>query len=284
MILLRLAAICLLITACGGSQEENLAPNPDPPAESGREFKVVHVYVALCDNASQGIAPVPARIGNGDDPANNLYWGCSDGSRPVFSKSPHWKRIHSGKVADTPEILERLVFQHTKTRALLVVDAWRGMEIKPCMVAFCKAMAGQQYETLAMEIDGKPRRINLAGGADFLTFIGHNGLMEFRVPKYPANPKRKQPVAAALLCCKSHSYFTGHLEAAGVEPVLMTASNMYPGAFILHDALEGWFAGKDSAALRQLAAQAYAKNQKISTRAALTVFAELPDKNLSGQE
>jgi hypothetical protein len=274
--LAHLVVLCLLLISCSGSKEETLNPNPDPPQETGRDFKVIHVHVALCDNASQGIAPVPAKIGNGDDPANNLYWGCSDGSRPLFSKSPHWKRLHVGKVDGTPDILERLVFQHQKTRALLVVDAWRGKEIKPCITAFCKAMAGQRYETLAMEIDGQARRINLAGGADFLTFIGHNGLMEFRVPKYPANPKRKQPVAAALLCCKSHSFFTGHLEEAGVEPILTTASNMYPGAFILHDVLEAWFAGKDRAAIRQTAAQAYAKSQKISTRAALTVFAELP--------
>lgn len=274
--LAQLVALSLLLISCSGSTEETLNPNPDPPAETGRDFKVVHVHVALCDNATQGIAPVPAKIGNGDDPPNNLYWGCSDGSRPVFSKSRQWKRLSIGKVDGAPEILERLVFQHKKTRALLVVDAWRGSEIQPCITAFCKAMAGQRYETLAMEIDGKARRINLAGGADFLTFIGHNGLMEFRVPKYPANPKRKQPVAAALLCCKSHRYFTGHIDEAGVEPVLMTASNMYPGAFILHDALEGWFDGKEPAALRQIAAEAYAKNQKISTRAALTVFAELP--------
>jgi len=91
--LIRFAALCLLFTACTDSREENLAPNPDPPAETGRDFKVIHVYVALCDNASQGIAPVPARIGNGDDPANNLYWGTADGARTIFSRSKNWKRL-----------------------------------------------------------------------------------------------------------------------------------------------------------------------------------------------
>jgi len=55
--------------------------------ESRRELKVIHTYVALCDNASQGIAPVPAKIGDCNDPANNLYWGCSDGARSYLSKS-----------------------------------------------------------------------------------------------------------------------------------------------------------------------------------------------------
>ncbi|MBS1655648.1 MAG: hypothetical protein JSU05_12430, partial [Bacteroidetes bacterium] len=40
-------------------------------------IKTIHVFVALCDNKYQGIVPVPAKIGNGQDPANNLYWGCS---------------------------------------------------------------------------------------------------------------------------------------------------------------------------------------------------------------
>ena len=237
---------------------------------------MIHVYVALCDNASQGIAPVPAKIGNGDDPANNLYWGCSDGSRLVFSNSKSWKSLNAGKVDGRPEILERLVFQHRKTKAILVVDAWRGKEIKSCITEFCKSLAGQHYESLAVNLADKDCRLNLAGGADFLTFIGHNGLMEFQVPEYPANPKRKQPVYAAVLCCKSKDFFSGHLKMAGVKSVVMTASNMYPGAFILHDVLDPWFAGEDPDSLRLLAAKAYAKNQGISTKGALSVFADLP--------
>jgi hypothetical protein len=39
------------------------------------KWKQVRVYVALCDNESQGIVPVPAKIGNCNDPDQNLYWG-----------------------------------------------------------------------------------------------------------------------------------------------------------------------------------------------------------------
>ena len=39
----------------------------------------VHVTVALCDNATQGMVPVPAAIGDGDDPRTNLYWGARYG-------------------------------------------------------------------------------------------------------------------------------------------------------------------------------------------------------------
>lgn len=272
---LLLATLGLLLAACGKTEAENLSPDPDPPAEVGRDFKVIHVFVALCDNASQGIAPVPSKIGNGDDPANNLYWGCIDGSRPVFSKSKFWTRLSVGKVDARPEILERLVFQHQKTKAILVVDAWRGKEIQSCLSEFRKSLAGQHYESVKLNRDGPECRVNLAGGADLLAFIGHNGLMEFQVPGHLANPKRKQPVDAVLLCCKSRDYFSDHLKTAGAKPAVMTASNMYPGAFILHDVLEAWFVGGDSGALRMAAAKAYAKNQGISTKGALNVFADL---------
>ena len=46
---------------------------------SAAEPFVVHVSVALCDNASQGIVPVPAAIGDGNAPRTNLYWGASLG-------------------------------------------------------------------------------------------------------------------------------------------------------------------------------------------------------------
>ncbi|MGC6431949.1 MAG: hypothetical protein ACON5F_12965 [Jejuia sp.] len=44
-------------------------------SQSKPEVKTIHVYVALCDNINQGIVPVPAKLGNGQDPKNNLYWG-----------------------------------------------------------------------------------------------------------------------------------------------------------------------------------------------------------------
>ncbi len=55
------------------------------------EPKHVHVFVALADNASQGIAPVPAKIGNGDDAEHNLYWGNSEGFKGIFTRSKVWK-------------------------------------------------------------------------------------------------------------------------------------------------------------------------------------------------
>ena len=42
---------------------------------SAQSPRIVHVFVALADNVNQGIVPVPAKLGNGEDPVHNLYWG-----------------------------------------------------------------------------------------------------------------------------------------------------------------------------------------------------------------
>src|SRR5262245_25297618 len=46
---------------------------------------VIHVFVALADNVNQGIVPVSASLGNGDNPTTNLYWGAAFGIRSFFS-------------------------------------------------------------------------------------------------------------------------------------------------------------------------------------------------------
>src|SRR5215831_7343493 len=73
--------------------------------------RVVHVFVALADNVHQGIVPVPAALGNGDDADRNLYWGAAFGVRALFRKSAEWQQIgqttyHGGYVA------ESVVFRH----------------------------------------------------------------------------------------------------------------------------------------------------------------------------
>lgn len=273
---LAIVCLCTLAVSCHRGKSEALAPHPEPPSESHRAFKVIHTYVALCDNQSQGIAPVPEKIGNGDDPANNLYWGCSDGARSFFNRSKHWKRLSTSTVAAQPAILERLIYQHQGTQTIHVIDAWRGSNIQACMTKFIQSMAGQHYENLSLTTPLGKHRVNLGGGADFLCFIGHNGLMEFSVPALPANPKRKKSGDLMVLCCQSQRFFKKHSGAGKHQSRVMTASNMYPGAFILHDVLEGWLKKESNEKLRLRAAQAYANNQKISVKSALHVFAKVP--------
>jgi hypothetical protein len=59
------------------------------------------------------------------------------------------------------------------------------------------------------------------------------------------------------------------------NPLLLTRSLMYPGSFVLHEAIEIWLKDGSKTQIREAAAKAYAKNQKISIKGARTVFADL---------
>lgn len=236
--------------------------------------KVIHAFVALCDNASQGIAPVPPKIGNGDDPDNNLYWGCDDGLRSVFTKSKAWQKLPAPATGLDPDgdgpVLQRLVFRHRAAGALLVGDAYRGREIKTCMADYFAALAGHhpvKIKTGDLEFDA-------GGTAGLIAYLGHNGLMEFKVDvPLPTPTVKVAPRTAIALCCISQSYFRPYLETTEARPLILTRQLMYPAAQILREGIAGWLEGADAAACTARAAAAYATNQNISRKAAAGVLA-----------
>jgi hypothetical protein len=215
--------------------------------------KKVAVFVALCDNATQGIIPVPAKIGDGNKPEANLYWGCSDGFSGCFRASKAWK-LQRKEVPEDKRIFERLVYLHQSGNIEVTAEAWRGSEIKACLIAFENALT--------------------SGNHDLCAYIGHNVLMDGEVP----SPEKKatKPTDAIVLCCMSESYFKERLTKLGAIPRLLTTQLMYPGSFLLRDSLPVWAKGRPESEIRQAAATAYARNQKISNKAASGVFAKLP--------
>jgi len=223
--------------------------------------KTIHVFVALCDNQYQGIVPVPAAIGNGQNPDGNLYWGCGYGIRTFFKKSKEWKLLTAQKVNSV--ILERLVFKHVAKDYYLIADAYDGRYIKQCTQDFLKSSCGNQKDTLAL--DGKT--LNIGGNASLLAYIGHDGLMDFQLSEtYSNTDNRKRDVI--ILACHSKRYFSPHLKAANVNPLLWTTNLMCPEAYTLHDALTGYVNGETDERIRERAAAAYSQYQKCSLKAA----------------
>ena len=215
--------------------------------------KKVAVFVALCDNASQGIQPVPKAIGDGDQPESNLYWGCTEGFGGCFRTSKAWK-LKKKEIPDDKRIFERVVYLNDAGTVEVTAEAWRGSEIKACLAAFELAL--------------------VSGNHDLCAYIGHNVLMDG--PVDPPAVKAEKACDAIILCCMSESYFKDRLTKLGVRPVMLTTQLMYPGAFILRDALPVWAKHGSFEEIRAAAGAAYAKNQKISLKAAKGVFAVLP--------
>lgn len=240
-------------------------PEPPPPPPITDEvpgWRKVHVFVALCDNANQGIVPVPAAIGNGQDPASNLYWGCGSGIKTYFTRSREWKRL-ALVPNPKPHVLERLVFRHAAQQVYLVADAYDGAYIAETMADALTAMSGAAPEAITIE----GRRFSVAGGADCIAYVGHNGLMDVSL-ELALTPNPGAPKDAILLSCASSQYFADYLRAANAEPLLWTTNLMCPEAYTLHDALTGWVNGETPTHIHDRAARAYSAHQRCSVRAA----------------
>ena len=233
--------------------------------------KLVHVLVALCDNVHQGIVPVSASLGNGEDPKRNLYWGAAFGIKTFFTKSKDWRLV--GEVRDPKyAVMERLVFKHRTRDVYLVADAYKGAEIQRAIGDFLLASSGGLDEAVEVTVDSKKLDLNIGGGADVLAFVGHNGLMDFRLAEYPKklDDARRE---AIILSCVSKSYFSTPLRRTGAEPLLWTTNLMAPEAYILKAALDGWILGEDGEQIRQRAAVAYNKYQNCGLKSAQGLFA-----------
>lgn len=235
------------------------------PVAQGQS-KAIHVFVALCDNEHQGIVPAPKTLGNGDDPANNLYWGALYGTKAFLKRSKDWTLVATEK-QPSEQVLERVVFKHAAGRAYLVADAYRGREIKKAVQDFLDAAAGKNPTMLPCGADS----IGIHGAADLVVYIGHNGLMDFTV----ARPQRGPSAGtrqAIILACKSKPYFQPCLAQLQCRAVLLTTGFMAPEAYTLEAALAGWLRGESGSAIKDRAARAYHKYQKWGLNAARRLF------------
>ena len=226
-------------------------------------LRSVHVFVALADNQNQGIIPVPAKLGNGEDPEHNLYWGSAYGVKTFFARSADWERIACGEKPKA-EVLERCVFRHRASNVYLVADAYRGREIRQAILDFLSSAAGDDPETAS---GPQAVKIPTRGGANLVAYMGHDGLMDFQLQQFPRK-KNEVHRDAVVLACASKMFFAEPVRASGAYPLLWTTGLMAPEAYTLKSALDGWIAGENNEQVRDRAAAAYDNYQKCGFRAA----------------
>jgi hypothetical protein len=216
----------------------------------------IHVVVSLVDNVSQGIVPVPARIGDGNDPRTNLYWGAAYGVKTFLSKANGWRKLGCEKgISDT--ILERCEFAW-EDKLTVTADAYRGSRIDQAMLDFMQQAATPPD----------------AASREMVVFIGHDGLMDEQnqpiIEHFPKHARHDKQ--AVVLACLSEEFFAEHLLAAGSKPVVTTFSFMAPEAYVLEAVARGFANQASEAELRSSAGTAYAKYQHISAQAGQAVF------------
>lgn len=226
------------------------------------QTKTIHILVALCDNKYQGIVPVPAKIGNGQDPKNNLYWGCGYGVKSFFKKQTEWQLIKEYKNVST-QILERVVFKHTSKSVYLVADAYDGAFIENTIHDFLKYSSGGEKDTLKFD----NHKIAINGSSQLICYTGHNGLMDFKIEQSDA-AKDKHKREVIILACYSKSYFKDLIRKSGALPLIWSTHLMSPEAYTTHAAITGWLANESSEQIRERSAQAYNKYLKCGIKGA----------------
>jgi hypothetical protein len=267
---MRLLFPFLLLMACSDPENPVVAGQPFLASTTNSKTdtlipntaKVIHVFVALCDNKNQGIVPVPKAIGNGQDAASNLYWGCAGGVKGYFKKQANWKLLSTTKSVSNI-ILERCVFKHTRYNAYIVADAYDGAAIKACTIDFFNAAAGRNNQSLAVQ----GTTLGIGGSAQLIAYTGHDGLMDFSLPDYPAklhDTKRE----TIILACISKRFFSEGIRQAGATPMIWSTGLMSPEAYTLEASIAGWLAQETPAQIRQRAAAAYDRYQHCGVKAA----------------
>ena len=239
----------------------NETPTIDNTVALDTLSNTIHIFVALCDNKYQGIVPVPAKIGNGQDPDNNLYWGCGYGIRTYFKKSKEWTLVKTQKLSSIK--LERLVFKHTTRDFYLVADAYDGRNIDRCITDFLSSSSGKLKDTLHIE----NKVIGIVGNSKLAAYIGHDGLMDFQLSGTYQNVD-KQTRDVIILACYSKKYFSPYLAQANINPLVWTTHLMAPEAYTIHDAITGYLNNETNEEIRKRAYMAYSKFQKCSEKAA----------------
>lgn len=236
------------------------------PVVAQSSVRTIHVFVALADNKNQGIVPVAAKLGNGEDPVHNLYWGSAGGVKTFFYRSGDWQLLPA-LAKPKSEVLERCVFKHKGQNVYLIADAYQGNQIKRTIIDFLEAAAGANPEKIMVTVGSQKVVLEGRGGASLVAYVGHDGFMDFQLPTLPQKKNENQR-DAIILACISKSYFAVPLRATGASPLVWTTGLMAPEAYTLKSAIDGWILKESNSQIRERAAAAYSKYQKCSMNAA----------------
>jgi hypothetical protein len=204
----------------------------------------VRVYVALCDNDSQGIVKVknPA-ICDGDQPDRNIYWG-TRGGLAGFMRSAKF-HLRSRELPAAGPIAVRAVWHKRIAGTDVEVEgiAYRGREIRTAMLEFVRATHRAQ---------GAPHVVAYVGHNYFLDTSDVRAFDEARLG--PATT----PVGVLALSCLGDRDIRPYITAEQSAILLLNTNLTYPGAWSIGGLIEGLTRRMPARGLRDSAAQAFA--------------------------
>lgn len=233
-----------------------------------RQPLVVHVFVPLCDNANQGIVPVPEKLGDGRNLLTNLYWGALYGVKTHFLRTAKWTVLLDKKYT-SGSVLERVVFYkqfENGAKVYMIADAYAGDKMMECLSEYLSALAGND----SSEIKLKDTTIQGYGRSNLLVFNGHDGLMELYPDTFQTQKAGHRE--AMSISCASHNYFPFYISYTGSYPLLTTTNLLGPEAYVLEAAVNNWALLKGEEEIRKAAGNAYLKYQDCGKKYADGLF------------
>jgi hypothetical protein len=264
--------------------------------DRGREFRehllasiwrermiTITVHVALCDRRSKVENPTLAR---GHDWASNLYWGAMYGVEGFFKKRPEWgepKYVESRRSARP--VLRRVVF----LRRVLPTPAWqqRGVtepfEICMLAVAWFGPLAADAMRATLMDALGQSapriitigdRTLRFGSASNLVGYVGYNAVKDDpSILPHPDEPlPRPDPRGVFFISPSSAESLGGTLQRLGLHPVLLTADDITPEAYVLYGLTEALAAGQIATGLADKAAERYAQYKKLDLKRARRLF------------
>lgn len=247
---------------------------------------VVEVHVPLCDSSI--IACGNAKLGDGDNPATNLYWSTTPGFGEWFArKGSGWKKLLATEETGDRDVLALHVYRRELAtpaawrkrgapRTLvvdLVIHGWRGKAIDRALAAYAADVSGQGEREVALP-DGT--KLAAGGAAQLVAWVGHNRLMDLDKFEWPTPGKRA--IGAVAIACETSPYMKHELSAATRVPLLMTEDFLFANAAPLEAAVLAFAAGGGYPQIRRDATQAYADVQKETFKHCSGVFTNPSDR------
>lgn len=246
---------------------------------------VITVYVALCDNDSQGIIPVKNRsICRGDDPAHNMYWA-TRGGLAGYLKRAGWKRVLVEEPAGGP-VLVRAVWRTSLASGGALADrgvsgripvvvvglAYRGREIEAAMIDTFHAV--HRDEPLRIDL-GDGASIAAGGASHVVGYIGHDTFYDTGEPEQllaEAAGDSALAKGAFALSCTGDRLIRPGLVRPNVRILLLNRTLAFPGAWTVGGIARGLASGRSGAGIRREAAAAFSQGMGVSYGAALGGF------------
>lgn len=249
---------------------------------------VVEVHVPLCEQTI--IACGNAKLGDGDNPATNLYWSTTPGFGSWFARrTSGWKRVLLQQAGDTgdPDILAVHVYRRSvatppvwkkrgapaKLEIDLVVRAWRGTAIDRALAAYAADLSGGAARTLTL---ADKTTLAAGGAAQIVAWVGHNRLMDVEPYAWPAPGTSTK--GAIAIACHTAAYMEQAVPSPTRVPLLMTRDFLFANAAPLEATVLAFAAGGGYSTIRVAAATAYAGVRKRTVKQVGGAFTNPADR------